>query len=101
MNITIENKGDKWTALLQGRLDTAASAAFEDGIKPLTEHADKEICIDCTELQYISMFGIETFFLPCAKKIAASNGKMVIKNLNSGLKDIFKMTGFTSLFDFE
>lgn len=100
MNITIENKGDKWTALLQGRLDTAASAAFEDGIKPLTEHADKEICIDCTELQYISSSGLR-LFLALRKKVAASNGKMVIKNLNSGLKDIFKMTGFTSLFDFE
>jgi anti-sigma B factor antagonist len=100
MNITIENTGDKWTALLQGRLDTANASVFEDGIKPLAEHADKDICLDCTDLQYISSSGLR-LFLALRKKVAAANGNMVIKNLNSGLKDIFKMTGFTSLFNFE
>lgn len=100
MDIVIENTGNKWTAILNGRLDTANSSAFENGIKPLIENADKDIVLDCTDLQYISSSGLR-LFLALRKKVAADNGKMVIKGLNSGLKDIFRMTGFTSLFDFE
>lgn len=100
MNILIENTGDTWTGFLHGRLDTASAADFEAGIEPLIVNADKNIVLDCTDLQYISSSGLR-LFLSLRKKVAADNGKMVIKNLNSGLRDIFRMTGFTSLFDFE
>jgi anti-sigma B factor antagonist len=100
MDITIENANDRWTAFLCGRLDTANAYAFEDGVKPLTEHADKTLLIDCSRLEYISSSGLRQF-LALRKAVAAKGGKMIIANLSNGLKDIFKMTGFSTLFDFE
>lgn len=100
MNIIIENCADTWTGILHGRLDTASSVAFESGIQPLLEHANQNIVLDCSDLQYISSSGLR-LFLALRKKVAADQGKMLIKNLNSGLRDIFRMTGFNSLFDFE
>ncbi len=100
MNVTIENIGDKWIARVEGRLDTASAAAFAEGIKPLIDNADKTIYLDCKKLEYISSSGLRQF-LSLRKVVGSQNGKMIIANLNSGLKDIFKMTGFTSLFDFE
>ncbi len=100
MNVSIETSGSKFTAFLQGRLDTAASPLFEQAIEPLLQNADKDICLDCSDLQYISSSGLR-LFLSLRKAVAAASGHLSIKGLNSGLKDIFKMTGFTALFDFE
>lgn len=99
MNITIENIGDSIKAILAGRLDTANAEVFEKSIKPLTENADKDLILECSALEYISSSGLRQF-LALRKLVAAKGGKLVVANLNSGLKDIFKMTGFSSIFDF-
>lgn len=99
MNITIKNENEKWIAVLEGRLDTANATIFEEGVAPLAEHAAEEIWLDCAKLEYISSSGLRQF-LALRKLTSAKNGKLVVANLNSGLMDIFKMTGFTSLFDF-
>jgi anti-anti-sigma factor len=100
MDITIDNTNDKWTAIINGRLDTANAVLFESSLKPLVENADKSIILDCSKLEYISSSGLRQF-LALRKTVAAKGGKMVIAHLGSGLKDIFKMTGFSTLFDFE
>ncbi len=99
MNITIETLGDKIIAHLIGRLDTANAEVFEKAIAPLSENADKELVLECAALEYISSSGLRQF-LTLRKRVSASNGKLTIANLNGGLKDIFKMTGFSSIFDF-
>jgi anti-sigma B factor antagonist len=39
-------------------------------------------------------------FLALRKAVAAKGGKLTVLNINNSIKDIFKMTGFLSLFDF-
>ncbi len=99
MNIAIVNEADCWRGIVSGRLDTANAPAFEEGVKPLLDHADKEIELDCKDLQYISSSGLRQF-LALRKAVAAKGGKLVILNINNSIRDIFKMTGFLSLFDF-
>jgi anti-sigma B factor antagonist len=99
MNITIENNANCWKAIVTGRLDTANAPIFESGIQPLLEHADGELELDCTDLQYISSSGLRQF-LALRKTVAAKGGKLTVLNINNSIKDIFKMTGFLSLFDF-
>jgi anti-anti-sigma factor len=100
MEITIENINGRLTAFIKGRLDTANAALFESSLKSLVENADKSLVLDCSKLEYISSSGLRQF-LALRKTVAAKGGKMVIAHLSSGLKDIFKMTGFSTLFDFE
>jgi anti-sigma B factor antagonist len=99
MTISIENNATCWKGIISGRLDTANATVFENGIQPLLEHADQEIRLDCQDLQYISSSGLRQF-LALRKAVAAKGGKLVVLNVNDAIKDIFKMTGFTSLFDF-
>jgi anti-anti-sigma factor len=99
MEITTEKAGDGLRATVTGRLDTANAAAFEQGVKPLVDNADKELEIDCAGLQYISSSGLRQF-LALRKAVAARGGHLTILNVNDAIKDIFKMTGFLSLFDF-
>jgi anti-sigma B factor antagonist len=116
MEVLITRGEGKVTATISGRLDTANASLFEEKIKPVTdslaatnaeaatnatnaEAATATLWLDCGQLEYISSAGLRQF-LSLRKAVAAQGGTMVIANLNSGLKDIFKMTGFSTLFDF-
>ena len=54
MTITITKQGDKTIGVLDGRLDTAASAQFAVDMQPLMDAASTHIVLDCTKLQFIA-----------------------------------------------
>lgn len=100
MKITISEKNGVFTGVLSGRLDTAAAPQFGKDIEPLLEQADKPIVLDCTELEYISSSGLR-LFLTLRKKTLAEGGSVTIKGVNAEIKQVFTITGFFSLFNFE
>ena len=85
-------------AELSGRLDTPAAVKAQQEITPLLENADKEIIMDCTNLEYISSSGLR-LFLTLRKETANKGGKVVIQNINDEIKKVFMMTGFFNLFE--
>ena len=98
MSIDIIEKDGGLTAVLSGRLDTPAAVKAQQEIVPLLEQADKEIILDCTDLEYISSSGLR-LFLTVRKETAAKGGKVIIKNINDEIKKVFMMTGFFNLFE--
>lgn len=100
MKIEIENEGSKVIGKLSGRLDTAASAQFAEDIKPLLENADKEIHLVCNDLEFISSSGLR-HLLTLRKATMAKGGKVVISGINAEIEQVFTITGFNTLFDFE
>jgi anti-sigma B factor antagonist len=100
MNIIINETEGGMTAVFSGRLDTPAAVKAQMDIAPLLENADREITLDCTELEYISSSGLR-LFLTIRKETAAKGGKVIIKNINDEIKKVFMMTGFFNLFDIQ
>ena len=100
MNIEIKEQNGGYTAILNGRLDTTAAVKAQQDIAPLMENADKELTIDCTDLEYISSSGLR-LFLTLRKETSAKGGKVIIKNINDEIKKVFMMTGFFNLFDIQ
>ncbi|MBO4621493.1 MAG: STAS domain-containing protein [Paludibacteraceae bacterium] len=100
MTTTIESNGDQLIAKFSGRLDTAAAVQTAEDVKPLLEAANKEIVLDCTDLQYISSSGLR-IFLSVRKEAAAHGSKVIVRNINSDIRQVFVMTGFVSLFDIQ
>ena len=100
MNATIEQSEDKFLVTLEGELDTAAAAEVEQTLQPLYTTNGKEVIIDCTKLEYIASSGLR-ILISILKGSKAGGSKVVLKNLNDDIKDIFKLTGFISIFDFE
>ena len=98
MTLTIKKEGNVWTGIVAGRLDTVNAVVFEKEMKPLVENADKEIVLDCKELEYISSSGLRQL-LTLRKAVDAKGGKMVILHINDELRNIFTITGFFALFD--
>ena len=85
-------------AAVLGRLDTPSAVKAQQEIEPLLENADKEIVLDCEQLQYISSSGLR-LFLTIRNAAAAKGGKVIIENINDDIKKVFMMTGFFNLFE--
>jgi anti-sigma B factor antagonist len=100
MTTTIQENGNQVLAFFSGRLDTAAAVQTAEEVKPLLEAANKEIILDCTELEYISSSGLR-IFLSIRKEAAAHGSKVIVRNINADIRQVFMMTGFVSLFVIE
>ena len=100
MNTTITEKDDKYVVALEGELDTAHAIEVEQAMQPLHEVSGKEIILDCTKLEYIASSGLR-ILLGLMKSAKANENKVVLKNLNDEIKEVFKMTGFIDIFDIE
>lgn len=100
MKTEIKENGNQLIAKFAGRLDTAAAVQTAEDVKPLLEAANKEIILDCTELEYISSSGLR-IFLSIRKEAAAHGSKVIVRNINDDIRQVFVMTGFVSLFVIE
>ena len=100
MELTIKDNGDSIAGILNGRLDTAASTQFARDMQPLMDNANKLIILDCTDLKFISSSGLR-LLLSLRKQSIAQKGDITIKGVSDEVKQVFTITGFYSLFNFE
>ncbi len=96
MNVTIANEGPKTIVTLSGRLDTTNADQFQNDIAPLFELENPDFEIDCTDMQYTSSQGLR-MFLMLQKSVSARGGKMVMKNMNPQVREVFDITGFSNI----
>ena len=99
MKTTIQQQDGTLVAVLEGRLDTAAAAATEKELQPLYDCEGKNIVFDCSKLEFISSSGLR-LFLGVLKAAKPKGSKVCITGMSNELKDVFTITGFTSLFEF-
>ena len=100
MDINIQEIGGRVVAALSGEFDTAAALEAEQALKPLLDAEGKDIVIDCTKLEYIASSGLR-ILLGIVKKAQAGGAKVVLKGVNDVIREVFELTGFVKLFDFE
>lgn len=100
MNTTIEEINGKFVATLIGELDTAAAMEAEETLKPLYNTNGKDVVIDCSGLEYIASSGLR-ILLGILKGAKANGSKVVLRKVNDEIKNVFNLTGFTDLFEFE
>ena len=100
MTTTIQETDGYMTAILEGRLDTAASPETERAMLPLYNCENQHIIIDCTRLEYISSSGLR-IFLSVLKTVKPKGCRVFISGLNDDLRQVFAMTGFINLFEFK
>ena len=98
MIFEVKENNEKVLATVSGRLDTPSAVSAQQEITPLLENADKEIILDCSNLEYISSSGLR-LLLTIRKEAAAKGGKVIVKDINDDIKKIFMMTGFYNLFE--
>ena len=100
MKTTIQETDKQIIASLCGELDTAAAIEMESALQPLYEGKGRDIIIDCSELEYIASSGLR-ILLSVLKKAKADGSKVILKNVNAVIREVFELTGFVKIFEFE
>ncbi|MBQ5984145.1 MAG: STAS domain-containing protein [Bacteroidales bacterium] len=100
MKTTIQETEKQIVATLSGELDTAAAMEMENELKPLYDSKGREIVIDCSGLEYIASSGLR-ILLGILKNAKACGSRVVLKNVNDVIREVFELTGFVRIFDFE
>lgn len=100
MKTTVEEKDGVITVVFEGRMDTKSTPQVEEALKPLFDSESMEIVIDCSNLEYVASSGLRVF-LSIAIDSQSKGKHVTIKGMNSFVSNLFEMSGFTDLFDFE
>lgn len=83
---------------LKGRLDTSTAPQFEEAVKESLAGMTSFI-LDLEELEYMSSAGLRIILT--AQKTMNKQGKMVIRNVNDTIMEVFEMTGFADILTIE
>jgi anti-anti-sigma factor len=97
METQIEMFNDHLVVAIQGRLDTTQSDAFEKKMLELLETDANKIILDCKKLDYISSSGLRVLLI-MLKRITAAGGEFYLSSLQPAIREIFEISGFTSIF---
>lgn len=98
MNITKNTEGKTLNIALEGRLDTTTAPQLEAEFKQSIAD-NTELILDFANLEYLSSAGLRV--LLAAQKTMNKQGKMIIRNLNDVIAEVFEVTGFADILTIE
>ena len=98
MTIEKSMEGTQLTLVLTGRLDTTTAPQLEAELKRSIGGA-KSLVLDFADLEYLSSAGLRV--LLAAQKVMNKQGKMVIRNVNETISEVFEITGFSDILTIE
>jgi len=99
MNITKTQDGDVVTLALKGRLDTTTAPQLQGVILEEFKTAGT-VRLDFIELVYVSSAGLRVLLLG-EKTAKSKQGKQILANVSADIMEVFEMTGFSSILNFE
>lgn len=88
--------GENGDVVCSGRLDAAQCPKAEAFLDPLESSAT----LDFSQLEYISSAGLG-ILLKTQKRLAGKGARLKIKNVNNHIHDVFRYSGFHSIFEIE
>lgn len=98
MELVKELNSEELTLKVIGRLDTNTSPVLDEELKTIDDSV-KVVVLDFSSLEYVSSSGLR-IILSLQKKMMGK-GKLVIRSVNDTVKNIFDITGFSSILTIE
>lgn len=86
------------TVFIEGSLDTLTSPDLENELKGRLDDVS-ELILDFAQVSFISSAGIRVVLW--ARKQMQDRGKLVLKNVDENVQEVFKLTGLTTILNFE
>ena len=99
MKILKKEKNGAVVLEIEGRLETGTAPELDAELGKITRSCSN-LVLDFAKLEYVSSAGLRVL-LTAQKSMNAHNGKMVIRNVNDVVKEVFDITGFTSILTIE
>lgn len=98
MTINMKKDNEKLTVILEGRLDTTTAPQLENELKENITNV-KELIFDFAGVEYISSAGLRIIL--SMQKIMSNQGKMIVRNANETVMEVFEITGFLEIISVE
>ena len=98
MEIIKTLKDKELTVALIGELNSSTASELENAISS-SLNGIQTLVFDFKELTYISSAGLRVLLV--AKKVMDKQGKLIVRNSNEQVMDIFEITGFADILDLE
>lgn len=95
--IAAAKQGEILVITLEGRIDATSAKQLEQHCLGLIEGGDRQLVFDFTKVDYISSAGLRVFLL-IAKRLGTVQGSLRLCALNTTLRDVFEISGFSKLF---
>ena len=96
MNISTEDMNDIKVVRFNGKLDSNNAKEAESCFNELLAQNTAKILVDFKELDYTSSAGLRVL-LYTAKQLKAVDGQLRLCNLNETVREIFDMSGFSTI----
>lgn len=98
MNMKKKKDGSTLTVCISGRIDTATSPEVSSYVSENLDGVTRLI-LDFKDVNYVSSAGLRVL-LSLHKSMMAKDGMKLI-NVNEAVSDVFEVTGFDEILDFE
>jgi anti-anti-sigma factor len=82
-----------------GRMDAAMAPNYEAQCQKWIDKGFSTIVTDLEKLEYLSSAGLRSILL-VSKKLKAAGGKLVFCHVQGSVKEIFDISGFSTMFEF-
>jgi anti-anti-sigma factor len=97
MEIQTRKEKSALVVSVKGRMDAVTAPEFERSLSDLISKGENTFLLDFGALEYISSAGLRSI-LAAAKKLKERQGKIVIAGLQGPVEEVFKISGFSSIF---
>jgi len=97
MKIDTAKENNKIVVLVKGKIDAVTAPEFEKVLSDLIAQGEKAFLLNFNELEYISSAGLRSI-LSTAKQLKPKSGNMLFCGLKGPVKDVFKISGFDTIF---
>ena len=98
MTYSINRNGNALELALEGRLDTVTAPDVEKALLPIPQGVDT-LVFDFSKLVYISSAGLRVVLR--AHRSLPMGGRTKILNCNPVVREVFSVTGFSQIVEFE
>lgn len=98
MQISIKATDEVKVLEFEGHLDTQTSPDAQEQMIELIEKGEKKILVHFGKLDYISSAGLRILLI-AAKQLKAAGGELRLCCLNEVVKEVFDISGFTTIFN--
>ena len=83
---------------IKGRLDTINYSILEKRLMELLDQNVIKILVNCSQMDYVSSSCLR-ILLMALKRITMAKGKFVLCSLQENIREIFEISGFTTIFE--
>lgn len=97
MKIVKKQEDGKLILALEGRLDTVTAPKLEEEINAISPHLN-ELVLDLADIDYVSSAGLRVIL--AAQKKMTTQGSMAVANVCETVREVFDMTGFSTILTF-